>query len=253
MIWGLLACTSPQQVATPSGDTALPYSPNTAQLSGTEAAALAQAALDLGLPTAAPIAEQWVSLVDTYADPDCPDRVDYAMLDAPFGCRAASDAYFSGMTALTQSGDRVELLCDAYVLTPEGERFECGGEAIQLQAPDGASVWTFLIGTFGWQDRPTEEGGLFSAALRIQSEPGGRLTLNGGVSTAAHALNFDALVWQGQVASGSLAVYTAHGWYRSTLGPQGCGAWLFEDGQAQGQGCVDLSPALNAWLGQVSP
>lgn len=249
MILGLLACTQlTPGLGGAEQDTALPYLPSTPKLEGEEAAALAQSLLDVGLPTASPVAQAWTALVDTYGDEQCPERVGYSMLDAPFGCEASSGAYFSGMTALKQEADNVELLCDAYVLPASGGRFECGGEAIQQVGPNGKGRWTLLVGTFGWMEEPVLAGGAFSSALRIEAREDGTLILNGGLGHSGQAINFEALEWKGEVRSGALSVHGEHGWYRSVLGPAGCGAWVFEDGAAVGQGCLDIAPTIEAWL-----
>ncbi|MFT5587011.1 MAG: hypothetical protein ACI9VR_004616, partial [Cognaticolwellia sp.] len=138
----------------------MPYAASLPALDGSEVAARAQTILDVGLPTAAPVTQSWIDLVDRYGDEQCPDREAYSMLDAPFGCQSSTGAYFSGMTALKQESNSIELLCDAYVLTPDGERFECGGEAIQLVDPSGKGRWTMLLGTFGWEAQPFETGGI---------------------------------------------------------------------------------------------
>lgn len=252
MIWWLLACKTSPQVAGTSGDTAMPYSVNTAELDGAQAAALAQALLDLGLPLSGPIAAEWTAVVDAFADPLCPDRVDYSMLDAPFGCEAESGAYFSGMTALKRENGSIELLCDAYVNTPDGERFECGGEALQFVGPSGQDFWTLIIGSFGWHGRPVDQGGLYSAALTIQTSPDGQISLDGGMSVGNQAVNLQGLTWRDEVRSGSVGVATGHGWYRAAMGPDGCGAWEFEDGTQVGEGCVNLTSAMEDWQAGVA-
>ncbi|MFT5586678.1 MAG: hypothetical protein ACI9VR_004277 [Cognaticolwellia sp.] len=58
--------------------------------------------------------------------------------------------------------------------------------------------------------------------------------LNGGISHEGRAMSFEALEWSGEVRSGAISVHGDEGWYTSTLGPAGCGAWVFEDGTAVG-------------------
>lgn len=248
MIWSLLACSVSPGIDGGPRDTALPYTPSVATLDGEQAAARFQSVLEQGIPAGNPVVKTWMDLVDRYGDAECPDRVDYSMLDAPFGCEATTGAYFSGMTALSQDGGE-QLLCDAYVLTPEGGRFDCGGESIQMR--HGSSMWSLLIGTFGWVEQPLQEGGTFSAALTIETHSNGRIDLDGGVGHGDLAIQFLGLAWQDQVLSGAVGVHTEDGWYRSTLGPKGCGAWLYEDGHAVGQGCVDLAESVDAWASAV--
>jgi hypothetical protein len=155
------------------------------------------------------------------------------------------------MAALKHEGDTIELVCDAYVLTPDGERFECGGEAIQLADPSGSGRWTLIVGTFGWMGQPVQIGGEFSAALRIEARSDGTVLLNGGLGHSEQAINFEALEWRNEVQSGAVSIHSEEGWYRSVMGPAGCGSWVFEDGSAVGQGCVDLAPALQGWLAGV--
>lgn len=249
MILGLLGCSMSQpSVDGPTRDTALPYATSSAQHQGEAVAERAQSLLDAGLPNSAPLVQSWTALVDTYGDAQCPDRVGYSMLDSPFGCESTTGAYFSGMTALKQEDHSIELVCDAYVLTPAGERFECGGEAIQLVDPSGRGRWTLIMGTFGWMEQPAQGGGAYSAALRIEVLGDGTLLLNGGIGHSGEALSFDAIEWRDAIQSGALSVHSEEGWYTSVLGPAGCGTWVFEDGGAVGQGCVELAPAIQAWL-----
>ena len=249
MILTLLACsTSEPGIGGGGQDTSFDYVATSPELQGQDAAARAQSLLDAGLPAGATLVQSWTDIVDTYADAQCPERVDYSMLDAPFGCASSTGAYFSGMTGLKHVGNSIELVCDAYVVTPDGERFECGGEIIQLVDPSGRGRWTLMVGTFGWMSQPLQSGGAYSAALRIEARTDGTLVLNGGLGHSGLAINFEALEWRGEVRGGALSVHSDEGWYRSVLGPAGCGSWVFEAGGAVGQGCVELEPAIQAWL-----
>ncbi|MED5371560.1 MAG: hypothetical protein VX899_11130 [Myxococcota bacterium] len=251
-----LACTGSEPASTAIQDTAPPYEATPSQWDGETAAAHTQAILDGGIPMALPIVETWVELVDLGSTEACPERVDYSMLDAPFGCQADTGYYFSGMTALKfdEEVGGFEFLCDAYVIDPDGRTFWCGGESILLGGE--GFVFMHLLGTFGYEGVPPWEEGRKSMALWAEwftedPEVGPVLYLNGSVTSAEGSMAFDNLGWstnERKIVSGGVAVRSDHGWYRAILGPAGCSAWVFQAGNAVGQGCVDLDTPIDAWI-----
>jgi hypothetical protein len=187
-----------------------------------------------------------------YGDGQCPGPMGYSV-STPFqGCQSTTGWEFAGYVEYTSVEEPRSLLLqsDVTITSPEGERYVGAGKIDY--ASDGDTWTSQLTGTWGM---PGAEGWLdLVTGVAIWSTwDGATLTAFGGYQGAEDEVYLEDVVWGGGALAGTLSLRDPSGyWYDLVLGDGGCGEVSFE-GEALGEGCVNLDATLDAYAEAMQP
>ena len=218
-----------------------------------------QTRIDAGIPDPVTIRDTYLGLFDNYADEDCPGGADYSMPGDYQACTSEAGAVFYGHAEYEpfESSDEAGfyLLGDCYILSPEGDRFEGGGElqTFEFENEAGRIIEAMVTGTWayapaeGFLLRPTSSA--FFAVLGVSDPSPPNLYLDGTLGSEDGHISMDVFLDTAGcgTTTGTIDMRDPSGsWHTLTFDGScdGCAEATWVDGRSIGEVCIDTSPIL---------